>query len=85
MVLQPGSNGFAAWIKWFCNMDRMVLSNKNTKLKVQSFDVSGSADCVKRAGDSNHREEVNIELNTSGCSHYRPPRMSYCVVMWPHP
>ena len=28
-------NGFAARIEWFCNIDRMVLSNKNTKFQVQ--------------------------------------------------
>ena len=65
MVLQRDSNGFAARIKWFCNTDRMVLSNKHTKFKVQSFDVSRSADWVKyhkpkEPGESKHRKEVNI-------------------------
>ena len=51
MVLQPDLNGFAThlnsfamrdsnglamWIEWSGKVDQMVLSNNNTKLKVQS-------------------------------------------------
>ena len=80
MVLQRDSNGNALF-EWFCNARfewfgnairmvlqraiRMVFIDRNTKFKVQSFDVSGSADWVKyqerkEPGDSKHRKEVNI-------------------------
>ena len=83
MVLECGSNGFAVWMKWFCNT---VLSNKNTKFKVQSSKLRrfrlirlGEVPRVKRPGTAQKRgKHCYSELNLSGCNHYRPPCMSYC-------